>query len=466
MNKGNIFKNIPSVDNLMSSEEMSYIKKDNSRELILFHVRESIDFIKKDISKNPEYYTSFDKIKFKNDIIKKVKQKIDSLKEMNLKPLVNATGVVLHTNLGRAIIDNDLKDIIWETISNYSNLEFDLSTGKRGTRYDSLVDIIKYLTKAEDVLVVNNNAAAVMLTLSSMCKGGEVIVSRGELVEIGGSFRVPDIMKESGCELVEVGTTNKTHLRDYENAINENTSAILKVHTSNYKILGFTKEVKTNELKELSTKKNIPLIEDLGSGILIDLSEYGIKKEPTVLESINDGIDIVTFSGDKLLGSCQAGIIVGKKAYIDKMKKNPLTRAFRIDKMSLITLEATLKKYLKSEDINKSNPTLKMITDDYEYIEKKAIELKYKLEQALPNLNLSIKSDYSMVGGGSLPDVRLKTAVIVIKHNNISFIEKQLRSIKRPIIGRVKDDSFILDLRTIKLDDFEYILKGFKEIEI
>ncbi|MCK9268550.1 MAG: L-seryl-tRNA(Sec) selenium transferase, partial [Alkaliphilus sp.] len=348
MNKGKILSRLPSVDELLNNERIINLLEEVPRNVVVNEVRNNLEKYRRQILSMDE--ESLDK--FKIDIEGIIFNIIDSsyeFMEMNLKEVINGMGTILHTNLGRALLSETIKDRVWSVAGGYSTLEIDILTGKRGIRYSHVVEIIKFITKAEDALVVNNNAAAVMLALGTMAKDKEVIVSRGELVEIGGSFRVPEVMKQSGTKLVDVGTTNKTHLWDYESAITENTAALLKVHTSNYRILGFTDSVSLKDLVELGRKNNIPVIEDIGSGVLVDLRKYGLGYEPTVQESIAAGIDVVTFSGDKLLGGPQAGIIIGKKCYIDKMKKNQLTRAFRIDKLTLVALEATLKLYLDEE---------------------------------------------------------------------------------------------------------------------
>ena len=341
-----------------------------------------------------------------------------------------------------------------------------MSKGKRGSRYDHLVDIIKQLTGAEDVLIVNNNAAAVLLVLNTMAKDGEVVVSRGELVEVGGSFRISSIMEIGSGRLVEVGSTNKTHIQDYKDAISENTKAIMKVHTSNYRILGFTESVEIDELKRQEEFKDIPIIEDLGSGVFIDLSKYGLSYEPTVIDSIKKGADVVTFSGDKMLGGPQAGIIVGKKKYIEKMKKNQLTRALRVDKMTIAALEATLRIYLDEEDAIKSIPTLRMITYSIEELEIKATILLSKIIDLNIDAEVEKEKGISQVGGGSMPLERLDTYVITIKPNkfSVSYLEKRLRNSESHIIGRINEDKYILDVRTIEKDEFDFIIKELKDI--
>ena len=328
MNKGKILSKLPSVDKVLSNYKIEDLLNNYPRQLVLESIREIIELKRKEIINLDEDSLSLFDIKEEtlvDDIINSTKNKF----QLSIKRVINGTGIVIHTNLGRSKLSPKVKEELIQIGFGYSNLEYNLSKGKRGSRYDHLVDIIKRLTGAEDVLIVNNNAAAVLLVLNTMAKDGEVVVSRGELVEVGGSFRISSIMEIGSGRLVEVGSTNKTHIQDYKDAISENTKAIMKVHTSNYRILGFTESVEIDELKRQEEFKDIPIIEDLGSGVFIDLSKYGLSYEPTVIDSIKKGADVVTFSGDKMLGGPQAGIIVGKKKYIEKMKKNQLTRALR-----------------------------------------------------------------------------------------------------------------------------------------
>ena len=351
------------------------------------------------------------------------------------------------------------------TSFHYSNLELDLASGKRGSRYSHLVSIVKKLTGAEDVLVVNNNAAAVLLTLSTLTQDKQVLVSRGELVEIGGAFRIPDVITSSGGSIVEVGTTNKTHLADYENALTEDTGAVLKVHTSNYRIIGFTETPELSDLAELAHKNNLPLINDLGSGLLMDMRPFGLPYEPTVKEVLDQGCDIVTFSGDKLLGGPQAGIIVGKKEYIEKMKKNQLLRALRIDKMTLSALEATLSLYLDEKEALKSVPTLQMIAQSEEDCLGKAAELAAML-QLITELSVKIEKDSSKIGGGSYPEHLLPTYAVVLSSSKFSAdtLQEKLRFAATPIISRIKEDCNYLDMRTIAIEEFALIQESLQEI--
>ena len=369
MNKNILYRNIPKVDVLLENPQIVKLIEKYHRDVIVDIIREEINKLRTFIKENDDISLIEEKT---SQLVENITKSTEKIYSYNLRKVINGSGTILHTNLGRAIISRKHANYLSEVVTNYSNLEYNLEEGKRGERYSHFEKLICKITGAEAAMAVNNNAAAVMLVLSSMAKEKEVIVSRGELVEIGGKFRIPDVMKSSNAHLVEVGTTNKTHLEDYSDAITENTGALLKVHTSNFKILGFTESVSLEELSKLSKEKDIPIIEDIGSGVLIDLSKYGLKYEPTVQDSIKAGVDVVSFSGDKLLGGPQAGIIVGKKKYIDKMKKNPLTRAFRIDKFTATVLEMIFHEYLNEENAIKNIPVLSLITKDIKEIEESA----------------------------------------------------------------------------------------------
>lgn len=465
MNKGKILSKLPSVDELLSNKKIMNLLGEVPRNVVVNEIRNNLEKYRRKILSMDEDSLS----KFKIDIEDIIFNIVDSSYKfigMSLKEVVNGMGTVLHTNLGRALLSETIREKVWSVASGYSTLEIDVSTGKRGIRYSHVVEIIKFITKAEDALVVNNNAAAVMLVLSTMAKNKEVIVSRGELVEIGGSFRVPDVMKQSGTKLIDIGTTNKTHLWDYENAITEDTAALLRVHTSNYRILGFTDSVSLKDLVELGKQNNIPVIEDIGSGVLVDLRKYGLTYEPTVQESVAAGIDVVTFSGDKLLGGPQAGIIVGKKCYIDKMKRNPLTRAFRVDKLTMVALEATLRLYLDEEKAIKTIPTLRMLIESPDSINGKAKVLYDMILSKKLDLEVDISEDYSEVGGGALPLEKLPTYAVTIRAKNISSsqLEDRLRKYSTPIFTRVNDNKVIIDLRTVKEEQYEIIVQALTEV--
>jgi len=400
-------------------------------------------------------------------ILENVKNSVQDAMKLNLKRTINATGVVVHTNLGRSLLADDAVENLLTIASRYSNLEFDLSKGTRGSRYSNVEDILCEISGAEAAMVVNNNAGAVFLCLETIARDKKVIVSRGELVEIGGSFRIPDVMAKSGGILKEVGTTNRTHLKDYESAIENDTGLLLKVHKSNYSIVGFTADVSLEDLVALGARYQIPVMEDLGSGTFVDFSKYGLLKEPTVQESVAAGADVITFSGDKLLGGPQAGIIVGKKDLLNDIKKNPITRALRIDKLTLAALESTLRYYRNIDTVMGSIPTLRMLSLPFGYIETKAKELGKMLEN-IGDTRMTIKliNLSSRAGGGALPLLNLPSKGVGVEIQGISSnsIEEYLRNNELPIIGRIEDDIFIMDLRTVQDDELLTIKNAFNNM--
>ena len=372
--------------------------------------------------------------------------------------VINGTGIILHTNLGRACLSEQAARAVYVASRSYSNLEYDLETGKRGSRYSHVEEVLCRLTGAESALVVNNNAAAVLLVLSALTQGGQVVVSRGELVEIGGSFRVPEIMESCGAQLKEVGATNKTHLHDYEKAINEHTKALMKVHTSNYRIIGFSQTPALSDLTELGHRYGLPVIEDLGSGCLLDLKHFGIHDEPSVQDSIRAGVDVVSFSGDKLLGGPQAGIILGKKNYLDILKQHPLNRAMRVDKMTLAALEATLRSYDTGswEDI----PVVAMLFAQPEVLKEKAERLAHLL--ARTGICCEILPTEGRVGGGSVPNHTLPSYAVAFDRD-VNRLEQKLRKGMHPVIGRIHEGKYLLDVRTLFESDFPVIVEALKE---
>jgi len=438
---------IPPVDELLKSPYGKKWLASCQRRIVLRAIREVLDTKRKWILKGHSDDLSADLIAA--DIEKAIKE----LSAFKLKPLINATGIVIHTNLGRSILSDRVIEHITATARSYSNLEYEISTGKRGKRYSHIKDIIKELTGAEDAVVVNNNAAAVLICLDTFAKGREAIVSRGELVEIGGSFRIPEVMKASGVILREVGTTNKTHISDYENALCGNTALLLKVHQSNYRVIGFTEEVPVEKLVKLGKEYKIPVAADLGSGCMIDLRKYGIYGEPTVQDVIKTGVDVVTFSGDKLLGGPQAGIIIGREKLIQKIQENPLLRAMRIDKMTLASLEATLMQYLEEEKAVKEIPTLRMLTESPDTIKKRAKKILASLKKDVLNqAKLEVAPDQSQAGGGSLPELNFPTFVVSVQPLSISVneLEKRLRLGNPTVIARIKDNTLLVDARTVQ----------------
>lgn len=454
-----LLSQIPAINKILLLDEIKELMNNYTEVAVKSAIKKYIEEVKQAILN--EELTEVPSL---SKIVGEVEKIVEKEDKNSLRRVINATGTILHTNLGRSLLSQKIKENIESVAFNYSNLEFDIDNKKRGSRYVHLIDIIKKLTGAEDVLVVNNNAAAVLLTLNTLVKDQEIIVSRGELVEIGGAFRIPEIIKLSGGVPVEVGTTNKTHLKDYENAISEETGALLKVHTSNYKILGFTESVSNEEISYLARENELVSINDLGSGQFIDFSRFGLPYEPTVKEILDSGIDIVTFSGDKLLGGPQAGIIVGKKKYIEKMKKNQLTRALRVDKMTLASLEATLKLYLDEKEALEHIPTLHMISLSKERLFGKADVLKTKLSDL--DFDIRIEEDKAEVGGGSYPASYLESVAVILTHKKFhaTEIERKLLEVEIPIITRIKDNELILDMRTLRTREFDIVKAALEEV--
>jgi L-seryl-tRNA(Ser) seleniumtransferase len=456
--KQKLLADLPSVDEILKSEQGLEWLDNYPRRYVLQGIREGIDRRRKEIL---EGFSAGISDEVMTDGIEDI---IRRLSAHSLIPLINATGVVIHTNLGRSVLSERALENIRRVSESYSNLEYDIAKGKRGKRYTHIKRILRDVTGAEDALIVNNNAAAVLLCLNALSKGKEVIVSRGELVEIGGSFRMPDVMASSGAILREVGTTNKTHLYDYEKAINENTSMILKIHKSNFRIVGFTEEVSIEDLVKLGGKHQIPVMYDLGSGCLIDFRQFGIHDEPSVKEIVRTGVDLTTFSGDKLLGGPQGGVIVGAKKYIERIQKNAMTRAMRIDKLTLAGFEATLMEYVDEEKVVENIPTLRMLLQKPEAIKTRANKIAKRLKSEIKDADIRIMQDSSRAGGGSLPEMDLPTYVVAIKSDQISVneLEERLRKGDPPIITRIKGDSLIIDARTIMDKDHGVLVKGMK----
>jgi L-seryl-tRNA(Ser) seleniumtransferase len=389
-------------------------------------------------------------------VLQRVKAAVRSAMQPKLRRVINATGVVIHTNLGRSLLAPEAVESLAGVAGRYSNLEYDLEAGRRGSRYMAVRDLLCEITGAEDAMVVNNNAGAVLISLETIARGRSVVVSRGDLVEIGGSFRIPDVMAKSGAVLREVGTTNRTHLRDYEGAIDPGTALLLKVHWSNYSIVGFTAQVPLRELVELGARRGIPVMEDLGSGTFIDFSRYGLLKEPTVQDSVASGADLVTFSGDKLLGGPQAGVIVGRKPLIESIRKNPINRALRIDKLTLAALESTLRLYRDEARAVAAIPTLRMLTESEDAVQPRAEELARRL-QAIGDsrLKVEIVRLSSKAGGGSLPLLDLPSRCLRVQVDGLTAnqLELKLRRNDPPIIGRIEDGAFLMDARTLQPDE-------------
>ncbi|MFB5197464.1 L-seryl-tRNA(Sec) selenium transferase [Neobacillus sp. KR4-4] len=405
---------------------------------------------------------------FLDDLFSILESNIKKQYSYTIEKVINATGTILHTNLGRARLSENAISHMIETARNYSNLEYKLSEGERGSRHSHVESLIKEITGAEAAMVVNNNASAVYLVLRALALQKEVIVSRGQLVEIGGSFRISSIMEESGANLVEVGTTNKTHLFDYEKAVSPDTAIVMKVHTSNFKVIGFTKTVETEELVHLTKRlEDVIFYEDLGSGAIYDFRKHGIGEEPVVKEVIGLGADVVSFSGDKLLGGPQAGIIAGKKEIIDRLKKHQLARVLRVDKMTLAALEGTLIDYARGETGLVNIPTLRDLFVPLEELDVRSKSFVTNLLQNTGKYVTKITEATSQVGGGTMPDVELPTMVIALKHSTLSAdqLSKKLRTeVKPAIVGRIQKDEFIIDLRTVTPEEEKHLLQAFINI--
>lgn len=453
-----LHRQIPSVHQLLQNPAFkkfpvgdSYLKKIIQRE---------IQALREYLSQQPKA----DNFDIPTHLTDNITRQLEKILAPSLRRVINATGIILHTNLGRAPIAKAAQETLLEAIENYSNLEIDLQSGERGERNQHVEELLCLLTGAEAAFVVNNNAAAVLLALNSLAKRKEVPVSRGELVEIGGSYRMPDVMKASGVKMVEVGTTNKTHLKDYQNAISPKTAAILKVHTSNYRIKGFVSEVSLEEVVAFAHKNNLPAIYDMGSGALTDLSKYGVEDEPLASEVIQTGVDVVSFSGDKLLGGPQSGIILGKKQFVEKIKKNHLARALRCDKLTFAVLEATLKLYLNGRKLADELPTISMLKLSVNELKKRANQIKSEVKA--DHLELDIQETHSQMGSGALPLIEIPSIALSIVSEKYppQKIATALRENQPPIIGYIKDDRFLLNLRTVREDELPIIIKALSKL--
>jgi len=461
-----VLRNIPSVDEILSQKEMSDLLKIHPRTVVVEAIRRGLGQLREEVLKRDDLSASDEALFSFQNLLPLFEKEINLQVQPRLRRVINATGIVIHTNLGRAPLHPlALKQMV-EVAKAYSNLEYDLAKGERGDRYVHVEEILCHLSGAESALVVNNNAAAVLLCLNTIGEGREVIISRGELVEIGGAFRIPDVMKRSGATLKEVGTTNRTHLNDYQRVIGPESALLLKVHTSNFRVMGFTSEVSLDELVELGRKYHLPVMEDLGSGCFIDLVHYGLEKEPTVQEAIRTGVDLITISGDKLLGGPQAGIILGKKKFLDPIKANPLTRALRIDKLTLAALESTLLLYIDEKRAMAEIPTLQMLGLDMKKLKSRAKRLLKRLQGKVGNsLQMTIKEDVSQVGGGALPLQKLPTIVLSTKWTggSVNSFEKKLREVDPPIISRISKEELIFDMRTVFDEEIPLLAAGIEK---
>jgi len=453
-------RNIPAIDELLTLPHIQELLQQYNREFIVETLRRAVEESRQDLRKNGGE-TSKQGLAAK--ILKRLDILIANATRGSLQKVINGTGVVLHTNLGRAPLGQRALAYLNEMGKNYNNLEFNLENGERGSRYQHVEDLLITLTGAEAGLVVNNNAAAVLLGLTTLARDKEVIVSRGQLIEIGGAFRIPDVMKQSGAHLVEVGTTNKTYISDYAQAINDNTALLFSAHTSNYKIVGFSEEVRLSELVTLGRQRNIPVMHDLGSGILTDLGEWGLKDEPTVRACVDSGADIISFSGDKLLGGPQAGIIVGKQKYITAMKKNQLTRALRVDKLNIAALEGTLLEYLSGNPLQ-AIPVLEMLTAAREELgeraEKLCVALKGTLEPTETIQSINVVAIDDMVGGGAYPTYKIPGygVQIAFKEKQLETVARQLREMNPALLTRKQEDKMLISVRTLLDGDAAVVL--------
>lgn len=438
------------MDKLLTWPELESLAGLTNHTSLRNAARVTLELLRKLLCQDPETDISREKI------TRLIQEEVHRHTTASLKRVINGSGVVIHTNLGRSPLPEAAKDAVLNAACGYNNLEFNLESGERGERYVHVEQLLCELTGAEAALVVNNNAAAVLLALSALAANREVIVSRGELVEIGGSFRIPDVMRQSGATLVEVGTTNRTHPKDYRQAITDKTALLLKVHASNFAIVGFTTETDTAGLATIANETDIPVMIDAGSGCLVDLARFGFSGETPVLKHIKDGANLVTFSGDKLLGGPQAGLIVGRKKLIAQIKCHPLLRALRIDKLSMAALEATLRLYRNEQQAIMQIPTLRMLTIPFEELARRAGRILRRLRSLLPaTVTLTLRDGVSTPGGGSFPLVKLPTRLIEISIPTISahHLETALRGTRPPVIGRLQRDCFLLDVRTICDDD-------------
>jgi L-seryl-tRNA(Ser) seleniumtransferase len=452
-----LLRQIPAVDELLGRETLRALEKRVGHRLVVESTRKVVQSLRGRIASGELSSVSIEMLE------REIVRATEASAEFSLRPVINASGVILHTNLGRAPLAREALEHLAEVATRYSNLEYDLERGERGKRDTHTDSLFAQLLGAERTLVVNNNAAAVFLALNTLAEGGEVVVSRGELIEIGGSFRIPEICAKSGAVLREVGTTNRTRLADYAAGINEHTRALLRVHPSNFRILGFTERPELAELVELARGHNLPLLEDLGSGCLVDLSPLGVKDEPPAGRSVKAGVDVVTFSGDKMLGGPQAGILTGKRAPLEKIRRNPLFRALRVDKLTISALEATVALYLREDW--KAIPALRLMYTSREEIARRAARLAERIA-ARPEFTVELEAGESVIGGGATPGQSLPTQLLSIAHprHSAQELELRLRRNSPPIIARIERDRLLLDLRTVFDEQDEEIARAFDRL--
>jgi L-seryl-tRNA(Ser) seleniumtransferase len=454
-----LLRSLPSIERLLERPLASQLSADLSRERVRDLLREIIDKLREQLASEtkPSVISSQSLTEL---VERRLKLRAAESAQPSLRRVINATGVIIHTNLGRAPLARQAIEAVSEAAAHYSNLEYDLTRGERSHRETHCQELLARLAGSEAAVVANNNAAAVLLVLNTLAEGGEVIVSRGELIEIGGSFRIPDVMEKSGATLREVGTTNRTRISDYEQAINERTKLILRVHPSNYRIIGFTERPSVQQIADLAHRAGVSSFEDLGSGCLIDLSPYGVKDEPVVAESLKAGISVVSFSGDKMLGGPQAGVIAGSREIIDRVSKNPLMRALRVDKMTYAAIEATLRLYERGAALSEV-PVIRAIAATREEVGERAARVCESIARLTSGrLIASLQEGASVIGGGSAPEVKLPTVLVALEASSMSAasLEERLRRYRIPIIARTERDRVMIDLRTVAEDDEPIIL--------
>lgn len=458
-----IFESLPSVDHLLKQKSLDELSQVHSRSIVTKAIREVLEEIRKTLKKKEKRDTE---APGEEEIVRKIRARVKEFTQYGLRRVVNAAGIILHTGMGRAVLSQRVVEA-FQSMSGFVNVQADLKTGKRSQRDFYVERLLCEITGAEAATIVNNNAAATMLALNTLGEGKEVIVSRGQLIEIGGSFRLPEVLEKSGCVLKEIGTTNRTHLRDYENAISERTGLIFRAHPSNYRIEGFTTQPETRDLARIAKKHNIPFVDDLGSGALIDMSQFGFAEEPTVQRSIKAGADLVLFSGDKLVGGPQAGIMLGSREIIGKIRKNPLSRVLRVCKLTLCALEATLYLFFDLDLLKKEHPTFMMLSRDLNSIETRACALAEKLQNVAPSFVFGVEDDVSYMGSGSLPMEPIRTKVISVTCSTIDCdtLAESLRARDFPIFARIRDGKVVMDLRTVLDGEEEVILHAFEDLE-
>jgi len=460
VDKSALLRQLPQVDELLRHPAVAKLLDTEPRRVVVAAAREAVAERRAAVLAGQDADLSLE------GLAAEVGERATRATAPRLRPVLNATGVVVHTNLGRSVLADEAIERVMLAASSYSNLEFDLERGERGSRHSLIEELLRTVTGAEAGFAVNNNAAAVFLVLAALAKGREVIVSRGELIEIGGSFRIPEVMAASGAILREVGTTNRTHPADYERAIGPETAMIMKVHPSNFAVVGFTAGVGVAELAALARRHGLPVVEDLGSGSLVDLSRLGLKREPTVQGSVAAGADLVTFSGDKVLGGPQAGCIVGRKELVEALKRHPLARALRLDKLTLAALEATLRLYLDEARAVAGIPTLRMIAASETLLEQRARKLARLIRRLAPKLGVAVVESVGRVGGGALPTEELPGKAVAVTHPERSAAECEaaLRGASPPVVGRIEHDRLLLDVRALIDEDLPLVAEALSRL--